>query len=189
MIGHDALQSRGREIQTRRHQTPKKKRESESYLWRFALNLMKSRLSRISAPGSRSGSPSPSKSVSPRSQTRAPSPPHNMAPTTTDKPPNPQIELELETDTTNTVEGTIAERRARRLAIRAKYAGIESTSLSAITTAAPSPGIHSAASLPPLTPSEADLASHNRSTEAPPATGASGGEGTTNGIASTLSNQ
>lgn len=79
------------------------------------------------------------------------------------------MELDLEAEMVpKSVEETLAERRARRQAIRAKYAGIASAALSTNATASPSPGPSSAVSLPPLTPSEADIVSQNHSADATP---------------------
>lgn len=75
------------------------------------------------------------------------------------------MELQLEAETApKPVEETLAERRARRQAIRAKYMGIASASLS-INTASPSPGPSSAVLQPPPPSSEADLSSKNYSAD------------------------
>ncbi|KAL5528939.1 hypothetical protein ACEPAG_4913 [Sanghuangporus baumii] len=77
------------------------------------------------------------------------------------------MELDLETEgTSKPVEDTIAERRARRQAIRAKYAGIASAAVSTNERASQSPGPSSAVSQPPPSASEANLASKGHSSVA-----------------------
>ncbi|THH09984.1 hypothetical protein EW145_g1643 [Phellinidium pouzarii] len=116
--------------------------------------------------------PSPSPSISTKIPTRDPTP---MVPLLSKvalsppKEPEPEIELDLEEDPApKPLVETLAERRARRQAIRAKYAGIASTALSVNNTASPSPGPSSAVSQPPPTPSASDLVSQNYSTGGAP---------------------
>ncbi|EJD06155.1 kinase-like protein [Fomitiporia mediterranea MF3/22] len=72
-----------------------------------------------------------------------------------------ELELELEEAASNPVEETLAERRARRQAIRAKYAGTASAALSMNETASPSPGLSSAVLQPPPTTSEVNIEHKN----------------------------
>lgn len=78
------------------------------------------------------------------------------------------MELDIE-QVEKPIEETLAERRAHRQAVRAKYAGIASTALSVdATTASASPGPSSAVLQPPRTPSVADLVSQNLKLDALP---------------------
>ena len=113
---------------------------------------------RVSAPSSRQPTPVPTgKDISPR----PPSSHVELSKDSETKHLEPEIELELEMDSKPV--DTLAERRARRQAIRAKYAGVSSTALSTSDSVAvtdtPSPGIRSAISLPPSTSAVADHAS------------------------------
>ncbi|KAH8100376.1 kinase-like domain-containing protein [Cristinia sonorae] len=73
--------------------------------------------------------------------------------------PQPEIELELP-ESEPSVEETLAARRARRLAIMAKYSSVNS---SAASLASPSPGPSSAVDPPPSLPSVSDTISQPHS--------------------------
>lgn len=113
---------------------------------------------RISASSSRSSSRSPTRSTTTRVSSKARSPP---PPPPAPKEPEPEMDLEIG-QAEKPIEETLAERRARRQAIRAKYTGIASTALSINGNAAsPSPGLSSAVLQPPPTPSNSDLVPQN----------------------------
>ncbi|KAH8117641.1 kinase-like domain-containing protein [Phellopilus nigrolimitatus] len=120
------------------------------------------------------GEISPALSRGPTPKPPMPSAPTNFSTgTSTPSLPlkEPETEMELELDTApKPVEETISERRARRQAIRAKYTGIASAALSVNEAASPSPGLSSAVSQPPPTPSASDLVSQNHSAAATPDT-------------------
>lgn len=83
------------------------------------------------------------------------------------KQPEPELELDVETEP-KPIEETVAERRARRQAIRAKYAGIASTALSIGDGVSPSPGPSSAVLQPPPTPYVSNPISRTHSSAATP---------------------
>ncbi|KAL5533422.1 hypothetical protein ACEPAF_5198 [Sanghuangporus sanghuang] len=118
----------------------------------------------ISPAASHSPTPVPpqlSTTISTRNSTSSPIQlTQSATPLTTINNIESQMELDLETETTSKpVEETIAERRARRQAIRAKYAGITSAAMSTDERASQSPGPSSAVSQPPPSASEANLTS------------------------------
>lgn len=154
MLEIESLKARG--------MNPNGKRESQSNSsLRAVINT--DEYFRISPTASRSPTPAPpppSTTISTRNPTP---PPVQSAQIRSGAPPairndEPEMELELETEATSKpVEETIAERRARRQAIRAKYGGVASTAMSANERASQSPGPSSAVSQPPPSTSEANL--------------------------------
>ncbi|KAL5490605.1 PRP4_2 [Sanghuangporus weigelae] len=125
----------------------------------------------ISPAASRSSTPAPpqlSTTISTRNSSSSPAQlTRSTTPLTTNNNVEFQMELDLETETTSKpVEETIAERRARRQVIRAKYAGIASAAVSTNERASQSPGPSSAVSQPPPSASEANLASKDHSSVA-----------------------
>lgn len=99
--------------------------------------------------------------ISPRQSPKpVPSPSATLAVTL--PPPTPPQDVELELTTSDTsVEATLAARRAKRLAIMAKYAGISSATAS--QAASPSPGPSSAVEPPPAVSSVSDNVSQPHS--------------------------
>ena len=116
--------------------------------------------------------PSPSPSTSTRLSIRPNSPPPLRKEPEQPNPPKPsenepELELVIESEP-KPIEETLAERRARRQAIRAKYVGISSAVLTNGSGASPSPVPSSAVLQPPLSPAVSNPISRTHSSTATP---------------------